>query len=105
MLIEASRIHRRPAAIHRAEELGREAIAMRPDNPYAVHAVGHVMEMKGRQGEPYCEVDSDCLDDEYCNTGVLTIGRNVCKATLPSGAACTRGGQCESGKCPLLICN
>ena len=34
---------------HRAEELGREAIAMRPDNPYAVHAVGHVMEMKGRQ--------------------------------------------------------
>ena len=34
---------------HRAEELGREALAMRPDNPYAVHAVGHVMEMKGRQ--------------------------------------------------------
>ena len=37
------------ADYHRAEELGREAIAMRPDNPYAVHAVGHVMEMKGRQ--------------------------------------------------------
>ena len=37
-------------AYHRAEELGREALAMRPDNPYAVHAVGHVMEMKGRQG-------------------------------------------------------
>ncbi len=35
---------------HRAEELGREALAMRPDNPYAVHAVSHVMEMKGRQG-------------------------------------------------------
>ncbi|MEM7056575.1 MAG: tetratricopeptide repeat protein [Pseudomonadota bacterium] len=33
----------------RAEELGREALAMRPDNPYAVHSVGHVMEMKGRQ--------------------------------------------------------
>ena len=33
----------------RAEELGREALAMRPDNPYAVHAVGHVMEMRGRQ--------------------------------------------------------
>ncbi len=33
----------------RAEELGREALALRPDNPYAVHAVGHVMEMKGRQ--------------------------------------------------------
>ena len=32
-----------------AEEYGREAIAMRPDNPYAIHAVSHVMEMKGRQ--------------------------------------------------------
>lgn len=37
------------ADCHRAEELGREALALRPDNPYAVHAVGHVMEMKGRQ--------------------------------------------------------
>jgi tetratricopeptide (TPR) repeat protein len=33
-----------------AEELGRRAIAMRPDHPYAIHAVAHVMEMKGRQG-------------------------------------------------------
>jgi len=32
-----------------AEELGRRALAMRPDHPYAVHAVAHVMEMKGRQ--------------------------------------------------------
>ncbi len=32
-----------------AEELGRQALAIRPDNPYAVHAVGHVMEMRGRQ--------------------------------------------------------
>lgn len=32
-----------------AEELGRRALALRPDNPYAVHAVGHVMEMQGRQ--------------------------------------------------------
>ncbi|MEM7067353.1 MAG: tetratricopeptide repeat protein [Pseudomonadota bacterium] len=32
-----------------AEELGRRALAIRPDNPYAVHAVSHVMEMKGRQ--------------------------------------------------------
>ncbi len=31
-----------------AEEMGRRALAMRPDNPYAVHAVAHVMEMKGR---------------------------------------------------------
>jgi len=33
----------------RAEEFGRQALAMRPDNPYAVHAVSHVMEMTGRQ--------------------------------------------------------
>ena len=32
-----------------AEEHGRQALAIRPDNPYAVHAVGHVMEMRGRQ--------------------------------------------------------
>ena len=33
----------------RAEEMGRKALSIRPDNPYAVHAVSHVMEMKGRQ--------------------------------------------------------
>lgn len=33
----------------RAEELGRQAIALRPDHPYAFHAVAHVMEMRGRQ--------------------------------------------------------
>lgn len=32
-----------------AEELGRRALAIRPDNPYSVHAVSHVMEMQGRQ--------------------------------------------------------
>lgn len=33
----------------RAEELGRQAVAIRPKHPYAIHAVAHVMEMKGRQ--------------------------------------------------------
>lgn len=32
-----------------AEELGRQAVAIRPGHPYAIHAVAHVMEMKGRQ--------------------------------------------------------
>jgi tetratricopeptide (TPR) repeat protein len=32
-----------------AEEMGRRALAIRPDNPYSVHAVSHVMEMQGRQ--------------------------------------------------------
>jgi len=60
--------------------------------------------MKGRQGEPYCSDDGDCLDDEYCNTGVATIGRNVCKSLLSDGAACSRSGQCESGNCSLFSC-
>lgn len=34
---------------HRAEEFGRRSLAMRSDNPYAVHAVAHVLEMQGRQ--------------------------------------------------------
>jgi len=34
---------------HLAEEMGRRSLAIRPDNPYAVHAVSHVMEMQGRQ--------------------------------------------------------
>ena len=32
-----------------AEEYGRQALALRPDNPWAIHSVAHVMEMKGRQ--------------------------------------------------------
>ena len=32
-----------------AEELGRHAVAIRPGHPYAIHALAHVMEMKGRQ--------------------------------------------------------
>lgn len=32
-----------------AEELARQALAIRTDHPYAVHAVAHVMEMRGRQ--------------------------------------------------------
>ena len=34
---------------HLAEQMGRLSLAIRPENPYAVHAVCHVMEMKGRQ--------------------------------------------------------
>ncbi len=32
-----------------AEEYGRRALAMRPEHPYAIHAVAHVLEMQGRQ--------------------------------------------------------
>ena len=60
--------------------------------------------MKGRLGEPYCRDDSDCFDDEFCNTGVATIGRNVCKNRLDQGATCSRSGQCASGSCSLFVC-
>lgn len=33
----------------RAEEMGRQAVAMNPRDTYAIHAVAHVMEMRGRQ--------------------------------------------------------
>lgn len=35
----------------RAEDLALEALAIRPDNPYAVHTVSHVMEMRGKQAD------------------------------------------------------
>lgn len=34
---------------NRGEEAGRRALALRPNHPYAIHAVAHVMEMQGRQ--------------------------------------------------------
>lgn len=33
----------------RAEQMGRDSLQLRAENPYAVHAVCHVMEMQGRQ--------------------------------------------------------
>jgi len=37
------------AHYRRAEEAGRKAVALNPGDVYAVHAVAHVMEMRGRQ--------------------------------------------------------
>lgn len=64
----------------------------------------HYHRMKGRLGEPYCTEDEHCLDDEYCNKGVATVGRNVCKDLLPDGATCSRSKQCLSGNCSVFKC-
>jgi len=35
----------------RAEELARRSLSIQPENPYAVHAIAHVMDMQGRYKE------------------------------------------------------
>jgi tetratricopeptide (TPR) repeat protein len=42
----------------RAEETGRHALDLNPRDPWAVHAVAHVMEMQGRVGEGIGWLDS-----------------------------------------------
>jgi tetratricopeptide (TPR) repeat protein len=39
------------ALYRRAEDAGRQALALGPRDPWAIHAVAHVMEMEGRQRE------------------------------------------------------
>lgn len=46
-----------------------------------------------------CMEDSDCGSDEYCNLGVIGVGRNECKGKLEDHKACTKDHQCASGHC------
>ncbi|MEO8039887.1 MAG: Dickkopf N-terminal cysteine-rich domain-containing protein [Betaproteobacteria bacterium] len=54
-----------------------------------------------------CDDDQDCASAEYCDKGVITIGRNQCVAQKADNATCDLAGgahQCRSGRCNLSRC-
>ncbi len=54
-----------------------------------------------------CGGDSDCSSVEYCDKGILTIGKNQCVTKKADNVACDLmggGHQCQSGKCNLSRC-
>lgn len=51
-----------------------------------------------------CKEDVDCGGAKYCDTGTLTVGVNQCVDKRKNGDACTRAGQCLSGRCNALRC-
>ena len=54
----------------------------------------------GSATDTYCESDSDCASDEWCDKGVvLGIGVNECKPKKEEGKACSRDGVCLSDCC------
>lgn len=57
--------------------------------------------LKGLAGEEICTQDSECDEGRYCGKGLT---HNQCLEREPIGNACTRGGQCDSGRCYLLKC-
>lgn len=53
----------------------------------------------GRDPDGECEADSDCPRDEWCDTGTLSVGDNVCKPDKSIGQVCSRDAKCASGCC------
>ena len=49
--------------------------------------------------EEYCEQDSDCASDEWCDKGTLGVGQNECKPKKEEGQVCVRDSQCETDCC------
>jgi hypothetical protein len=48
-----------------------------------------------------CANDADCPSDEYCHK----VGENDCRPKLGINQLCSRGGQCDSGRCvPYIGC-
>ena len=53
----------------------------------------------GNDPDGECEADSDCNSNEWCDTGTLGIGDNVCKPDKSIGQVCSRDAKCLSGCC------
>jgi len=54
---------------------------------------------RGEEPEGECESDNDCANNEWCDTGTLGLGDNVCKADKSIGQVCSRDEKCLSGCC------
>src|SRR5262245_9077865 len=45
-----------------------------------------------------CKVDADCGEGMFC---IVAVTPHVCKAPMPTGAACKRDVVCQSKKCDI----
>jgi len=68
-----------------AEETGQQALALAPDNPWAIHAIAHVMEMCGRiddgvehlrRSEKHWAVDSPFAYHNWWHLALFHLDRN-----------------------------
>lgn len=62
---------RKPRLYGRAEESGRRALELNPRDPWAVHAVAHVMEMQGRLDEGIAWLDG--RRDDWSEDNMLAV--------------------------------
>jgi len=54
---------------------------------------------EGEALETFCESNAECAEDEWCNKGLLGIGRNECQPRGTQGDACWDSAECASGCC------
>jgi hypothetical protein len=49
-----------------------------------------------------CGEDGDCASGEYCDKGMLTVGKNQCVTIVAIGGTCFNDKGCLSGKCSSI---
>jgi hypothetical protein len=54
---------------------------------------------RGEDPDGECDSDADCEKNEWCDTGTLGFGDNVCKPDKHIGEVCSRDAKCLSGCC------
>ena len=83
--------HEEAGEYRRAEQIGREAVAMEPRDAWAAHAVAHVLEMEGRvsQGLDWIETTKAGWDEDgllayhlWWHAGLMRIDRGDIAETL-----------------------